>query len=126
MYFYLERDATLLTLYGISSCDSCRNARKWLDEHEIAHNFHDLRKDGLDIQMLERWSDRLDWQKIINTRSLTWRKVPEADRENMSRNRALATMIERPTLVKRPILESKKLIAVGFSADRYAEIFNKS
>jgi arsenate reductase len=108
------------------SCDSCRSARKWLDERDIAYNFHDLRKDGLDIQMLERWSDRLDWKKILNTQSLTWRKVPEADRENMSRSRALATMIERPTLVKRPILESKKLIAVGFSADRYAEIFKKS
>lgn len=113
----------MLTLYGIPSCDTCRNARKWLDQHAVEHRFHDLRVDGLDIQMLERWSDRLDWKKILNTRSLTWRKVPEADRENMSRNRAFATMIERPTLVKRPILESKKLIAVGYSPERYAEIF---
>ena len=76
--------------------------------------------------MLERWCDRLEWEKLLNRRSLTWRKVPAADRENMSRNRALAAMIENPTLVKRPVLESKQLMAVGYSPESYAKIFKKT
>ena len=113
----------LLKLFGISSCDSCRKARKWLKEQELAFEFHDFREAGLDVQMLERWMKRMDWQKFLNTRSLTWRKIPEVDRAGMTKVRAIALMLEHPTLVKRPVLECKKFIAVGFSAENYQKIF---
>lgn len=114
-----------LNLYGIPSCDTCRQARKWLDENDIAYNFHDVRSEGLDAQMLERWSKRLGWEKLLNKQSLTWRKVPQVDRDNMNKSRALLTMIEHPTLLKRPVLESTRMMVVGFSPDRYEEIFTK-
>ena len=115
----------ILTVYGIKSCDSCRAAKKSLAEKDIEFAFHDLREDGLDIQMLERWSDRLGWEKLLNKKSLTWRKIPEVDRNDMTRDKALAAMIERPTLVKRPVMESKKYIAVGFSEKRFADFLSK-
>ena len=113
----------MLTLYGIGSCDTCRRARKWLTEQSHEYKFHDLRDDGIDIQMVERWAGRIDWQKLLNTRSLTWRKLPEVDRAAMSKDSALASMLEHPTLVKRPVLECSKFIAVGFSPDNYKAIF---
>lgn len=111
----------MLTVYGIKSCDTCRNARKFLANKDIEHRFHDLRDDGLDIQMLERWVERIGWEKLLNKRSLTWRKIPEVDRNDMTRDKALAAMIERPTLIKRPVLEADHFIAVGFSEKRFAE-----
>jgi len=111
----------VLTVYGIKSCDTCRNARKFLANKDIEHRFHDLRDDGLDIQMLERWVERIGWEKLLNKRSLTWRKIPEVDRNDMTRDKALAAMIERPTLIKRPVLEADHFIAVGFSEKRFAE-----
>jgi len=111
----------VLTIYGIKSCDSCRAAKKFLAAKEIAFQFHDLREDGLDIQMLERWSDRLGWERLLNKKSLTWRKIPEVDRNDMNKDKALAAIIERPTLIKRPVLESKEFIAVGFSETRFTE-----
>ncbi|MDJ0813542.1 MAG: arsenate reductase [Woeseiaceae bacterium] len=116
----------MLTVYGIKSCDTCRRARKFLTEHNIEFRFHDLRENGLDIQMLERWSDRLGWQKLLNKQSLTWRKIPEVDRNDMSRDKALAAMIDRPTLIKRPVLEADKFIAVGFSEKRFGDFINKN
>ena len=113
----------MLTIYGIPSCDTCRKARKWLTENNREHTFHDLRQDGLDIQMLDRWSRTLEWQKLLNTRSLTWRKIPEVDRAGMTKNRAIALMLEQPTLVKRPVLECEEFVAVGFSPANYAKIF---
>ena len=118
-------ETELLTLYGIGSCDTCRRARKWLTEQSYEHEFHDLRDDGLDIQMLERWAGRIAWEKLLNTRSLTWRKLPEVDRADMSKDSALASMLEQPTLVKRPILESSKFIAIGFSPENYKAIFTQ-
>ena len=111
----------MLTIYGIKSCDSCRAAKKFLAAKEIEFKFHDLREDGLDIQMLERWSDRLGWERLVNKQSLTWRKIPEVDRNDMNKDKALAGILERPTLMKRPVLESKKFIAIGFSEQRFTE-----
>jgi arsenate reductase len=115
----------VLNVYGIRSCDTCRRARKYLAENEIAYGFHDLREDGLDNQMLERWAGRIDWQKLLNRKSLTWRKIPEIDRANMTREKAFAAMIEAPTLVKRPVLEHKAFFAVGFSEKRFSDFLEK-
>ena len=110
-------------LYGIASCDSCRKARKWLDANNIDYDYHDIRIDGLSIQMLERWSDRIEWKKMLNTRSLTWRKIPEMDRGDLTKDKALALMMQHNTLVKRPVLECDEFIALGFSPDNYKMIF---
>ena len=111
----------MLTVYGIKSCDTCRKARKYFAENDIDFRFHDVRDDGLDIQMLERWAGRIDWSKLLNKQSLTWRKIPEVDRNDMNQSRAFALMIENPTLVKRPVLESAKFIAIGFSEKRFTD-----
>ena len=88
--------------------------------------FHDVRDDGLDIQMLERWAGRIEWQKLLNRQSLTWRKIPEVDRDGMTKDRAFALMLDQPTLVKRPVLESPEFMAVGFSEKRFGEFLAKT
>lgn len=116
----------MLTVYGIKSCDTCRKARKYLDAHNIEFRFHDLREDGLDIQMLERWTERMGWERLLNKQSLTWRKIPEVDRNDMARDKALAAMIDAPTLIKRPILETDEFIAVGFSEKRFGDFIENN
>jgi arsenate reductase len=95
----------------------------WLDANDIKYDYHDIRIDGLEIQMLERWSSKIDWQKMLNRRSLTWRKIPEMDRDGLTKNKALALMMQHQTLVKRPVLESDDFIALGFSPENYKMIF---
>jgi arsenate reductase len=116
----------MLTVYGIKSCDTCRKARKFLAENDIEFRFHDVRDDGLDIQMLERWADRLEWEKLLNRKSLTWRKIPETDKEDLTKDRAFALMLDQPTLVKRPVLESERFMAVGFSEKRFGDYWAKA
>ena len=116
----------MLTVYGIKSCDTCRRAGKFLTEHNIEFQFHDLREDGLDIQMLERWTQRIGWARLLNKQSLTWRKIPEVDRNDMTHDKALAAMIDNPTLVKRPVIESSRFIAVGFSEKRFGDFINNN
>ena len=116
----------MLTVYGIKSCDTCRKARKYLAKNDFEFRFHDVRDDGLDIQMLERWAGRIEWQKLLNRQSLTWRKIPEVDRDGMTKDRAFALMLDQPTLVKRPVLESPEFMAVGFSEKRFGEFLAKT
>ena len=115
----------MLVVYGIKSCDTCRRARKYLTDHNIDFRFHDVRDDGLDIQMLERWNQRIGWQRLLNKQSLTWRKIPEVDRNDMNHDKALAAMIDNPTLVKRPVLETDDFIAVGFSEKRFGDFIER-
>ena len=114
----------MLTIYGIPNCDSCKKARKWLEENLLEHRFHDLRADGLARNTLLRWTGRVGWQKVLNTRSTTWRGISESERQDMNEERALELMLAHPTLVKRPVLETKNVVLVGFSPDTYAEIIS--
>ena len=101
---------TMLTVYGIKSCDTCRRARKFFAEHDIEFRFHDVRDDGLDIQMLERWAARVDWQKLAESKQPHLAQAfPEVDRAGMNRDRAFALILENPTLMKRPVLEASAL-----------------
>jgi arsenate reductase len=116
------RNYDVLTIYGIPNCDTCRNARKWLDQKSVPHRFHDFRVDGLDIETLTRWADRSDWQELLNTRSLTWRKVPQAERESITMVRAFPLMLVKPTFITRPVLEYDDFVAVGFSPEQYENL----
>jgi arsenate reductase-like glutaredoxin family protein len=44
----------------------------------------------------------------------------------MTHDKALAAMIDNPTLVKRPVLESDKFVAVGFSEKRFGDFINRN
>ena len=112
----------MLTLYGIKSCDTCRKARKYLAEKDIEFRFHDVRDDGLDGSMLQRWAVHADWETLLNRKSLTWRKIPEVDRSGLNQERAFSLIIDQPTLLKRPVLESEDSLVVGFSEERFADL----
>ena len=112
----------MLTLYGIPNCDTCKKARTWLDTNSIAYQFHDVRVDGLEMAMLTRWAAIVGWQKLLNTRSTTWRQIPEAERRDINEKNALKLMLANPTLIKRPVLEQKEKVLVGFAEAEYRKI----
>lgn len=111
------------TLFGLKNCDSCKKARKWLDSNSVDYKFHDVREDGLSKSDLSRWLKKIDWEKLLNTRSTTWRGLDQSMRENVGKPEAIALMIEYPTLVKRPVIEYGGNIMVGFSEDQYRASF---
>ena len=112
----------MTTLFGIKNCDTVRKARKWLDDHDIDYQFYDFRADGLDTPLLEEFETELGWENMINRRGTTWRQLPEAERSSLTREKARHLMLERPAIIKRPILENKGRFVLGFSSDDYQRI----
>lgn len=110
------------TLYGINSCDTCRRARRWLDQAGVDYQFHDLRADGIRPAELERWADHVGWGTLLNRRSTTWRSLDPAQREGLDERSALALMGRQPTLIKRPVLDTGGTVSVGFSESRYKDL----
>ena len=113
----------MTTLYGIKNCDTVKKAHKWLTEHGIEYTFHDFRQDGLDPAKLHMWSETVGWETLLNRRGTTWRQLNKAERDHLDEDRALVLMHDLPTLIKRPVLEHGGKIEIGFSTDRYSEIF---
>jgi len=113
----------MTTLYGISSCDTVRKARRWLDAHGIEYRFHDYRKDGLEHTQLQDWERQLGWEVLLNRRGTSWRRLPETLRESIGRTSALRVMQGQPAIIKRPLLEHAGQLLVGFNADNYRKLF---
>ena len=113
----------MVTLYGISNCDSIRKARRWLSEQAIDYQFHDYRRDGLDADLLTRWAAELGWEALLNRRGTTWRKLPEAERDGIDAERAIALMLEHPAMIKRPLLDTGDHRQLGFDPQQYRDLF---
>jgi len=109
----------VLTLYGIPNCDTCRKARRFLEQEGVDYRFHDLREDGLDRATVERWVAAAGLDALLNRRSTTWRQLPAGDRDHLTESAAIELMLAHPTLVKRPVAEKGKNVRVGFNADVY-------
>lgn len=113
-----------VTLYGIPNCDSCRKARRWLDDAGIDHAFVDFRADPVNASRLENWAAALGWETLLNKRGRTWRELPEEQKAAVDADEAVALMRAHPLLIKRPVLEHGTGVACGFSPARYASLLS--
>lgn len=113
-----------ITLYGIKNCDTVKKARKWLDNHNVHYQFHDVRADGLDPETLDHWLQSAGWETVLNKRGTTWRKLDTATQENVDENTVSALLLEHPAMIKRPVLDTDGTITIGFNPDNYQAIFN--
>ncbi len=111
----------MVTLYGIANCDTIRKARKWLAAHDVEHRFHDFRKDGLERDRLAGWIDTVGWEMLLNKRSTTWRRLDDADKQEIDAARAIELLLAHPALIKRPVLEAGNRLLVGFDEQRYRD-----
>jgi Spx/MgsR family transcriptional regulator len=109
-----------VTLYGIPNCDTVKKARKWLDDHGIAHVFHDYKKAGVDPARLLGWIGHFGWDKVLNRAGTTFRKLPEADKQGLDAEKAVALMVANPSTIKRPVVEHPGGLLIGFRADEWA------
>lgn len=114
-----------LSIHGIRNCNTMKKAFAWLDGHGIAYDFHDYKKQPPTREMLERWCAAAGWEKVINRAGMTFRKLPEADREGLDEACAIALMLDKPSMIKRPVLEGAGILEIGFKPERYAELLGR-
>jgi Spx/MgsR family transcriptional regulator len=110
-----------IALYGIKNCDTMKKARTWLDSHGVQYGFHDYKTSGIDAPSLARWCAKVGWETLLNRSGTTFRKLPEARKADLSERKAVALMLEQPSMIKRPVLEMGNRILVGFKPDAYAQ-----
>ncbi|MBB1382495.1 ArsC family reductase [Shewanella frigidimarina] len=112
-----------MTLYGIKNCDTVRKARKWLEAEKIDYTFHDFREDGLNETMVTQWADVVGWETLFNKRSTSYRGLTDAEKTDITQDKAIALMVQHPTLIKRPVLVNNDKLLVGFNLAQYQAWF---
>lgn len=112
-----------VTIYGIKNCDTMKKARAWLAEHSVEAEFHDYKASGIDRAHLERWCSEAGWETVLNRAGMTFRKLDDADKQDLDQEKAIALMLAQPSMIKRPVLEAGDRIIVGFKPDRYEQFF---
>lgn len=112
----------MVVLYGIKSCDTVKKARTWLDNNGIDYQFHDYRADGLTPEQLQQFAADLGWNAILNRSSTSWRQLSPEQQGDLTEAKALQLMLETPTLIKRPILNTGTKLLLGFKSDTYQRL----
>ena len=112
-----------ITVYGIANCDTMKKARAWLDARGVDYAFHDYRKAGIDARRLAAWSDDVGWEKLLNRAGTTFRRLPEEERRDIDRAKAIALMTANPSMIKRPVLDVEGTLLVGFDPAEYEKAF---
>jgi arsenate reductase len=110
----------VLTVYGIKNCDTIKKARAWLEARSVAYDFHDYKQVGIDEPSLRSWVAELGWEKLLNRAGTTFRKLPDADKEGLDEDKAVALMLAQPSMIKRPVLDLGGRRLAGFEADTWA------
>ena len=113
----------MTTMYGIKNCDTIKKARTWLESHRVGYDFHDYKSAGIDRAMLEGWVKKVGWEVLLNRAGTTFKKLPDADKENVTEKKAIALMLAQPSMIKRPVLETKGKLTVGFKPEDYKKLF---
>lgn len=108
-----------ITLYGIRNCDTVKKARAWLDSRKIEYAFHDYKTSGINAERLQGWCREMGWETLLNRAGTTFRKLPDTDKQGLSERKAIALMLEQPSMIKRPVLDLGKQRLVGFKPELY-------
>lgn len=106
----------MITLYGISNCDTVRKTRNWLESENLPFTFHDFRKHGLDKALAEILLEEFGPEVLINRRGTTWRQLSDEQKSAAGDAISAASLIQsHPALIKRPVFRSNSKWLLGYN-----------
>ncbi|SLN50090.1 putative reductase [Aquimixticola soesokkakensis] len=101
-----------MLIYGLKNCDTCRKASKMLGV-----GVQDVRETPVSRPDLERFQAAFG-AALLNTRSTTWRGLSQEERALDP----LDLIIAHPALMKRPVIEAKGQLWLGWGKDVQAAL----
>lgn len=113
-----------VTFYGYNKCSTCRNARRWLDDHGVDYLFVDITERPPSAAELRKVmaAAGVRVRKLFNTSGQVYRELGVKDRlSGLSDEEALALLASNGRLIKRPIVTDGKRATVGFSTSEFEQ-----
>lgn len=101
-------------------CSTCRNARKWLQEHQIEfEERHIVEQRPLEEELKIWWQKSgLPLVKFFNTSGLVYKSLQLKDKfPDMAEEEKIRLLASDGKLIKRPLLISGDKVWVGFKPE---------
>jgi arsenate reductase (glutaredoxin) len=113
----------MIDVYGIPNCNTVKKSLDWLRQNKIEFTFHDFKKEGVTQKKLKEWVKVFGWEKVLNKKGTTWRTLgPEVQQEITTQTGAIGLMMEKSSVIKRPVIEANGKYLLGFDEKEYEAV----
>jgi len=109
-------------IYGIKSCGSVQKALKFLDNHNIPYAFHDFKITPVSEEKIIEWVTKIPLSTLLNTKGTTYRTLGLKSYD-LDDNGKITWLGTHNLLIKRPVIEYKDALIVGYDESYYEGIF---
>ncbi|EEV40101.1 spx/MgsR family transcriptional regulator [Enterococcus casseliflavus EC20] len=120
----------MITLYWYPKCSTCRNAKRWLEEHEIPFEAIDMVATPPQPEQLLAWiqSSEAPLTRFFNTSGMKYRELQLKEKvPTMTAQDAADVLATDGMLIKRPLLVSgDRFLINGFKENEYEGVLLES
>jgi arsenate reductase (glutaredoxin) len=114
----------MLKIYGIPNCNTVKKALDFLRIKNVTYVFHNYKKEGISIDKLEEWLQQVPLESLINKNGNTYKALSEEEKSAFDNpHTAIPIIINKPSIIRRPIAEDYKIIAMGYNETNYEMVF---
>lgn len=105
-------------------CSTCRNAKKWLDDHSVEYDDRHIIDNNPSEKELKEWIEKsgLPLKNFFNTSGLVYKSMQLKDKlPSMSEEEQIKLLSTDGKLIKRPLLIGEKIVLVGFKPESWQD-----
>lgn len=111
----------MIKVYGIPNCNTVKKATDWLKQQQLNYEFNDYKKHGVTKEKLQEWVAHFGWQALLNKAGTTWKQLTDEQKATIvDEQTALNLMLEKTSVIKRPIVEANGKYLIRFNEDEYS------
>lgn len=112
----------MIKIYGITTCGSVKKAFKFFKDNNMDYKFVDFKKTPVDVKKISEWLKKISLDVLLNTKGTKYKtlKLKELD---LTDNQKIEWLEKENLLIKRPVVEYKNRVIVGFDEESYKKEF---
>ena len=111
-----------MKVYGITNCNTVKKALDWFKANNVAYEFHDFKKLGINTEKLEEWDAKAGYEKFMNKQGLTYKQLDPAIKAGIkTKHDALQLLQQKTSMIKRPVIENGDFLFFGFDEAVYSK-----
>jgi len=113
-----------LTFYWYSKCSTCRNAKKWLDEHNVEYEaVHIVDNPPSKEEILKLFAiGDVPPKKFFNTSGKKYRELNlKEELKDADENKMAEILASDGMLIKRPLTTDGTKVTAGFKENEFSE-----
>jgi len=112
----------MIKVYGITTCGSVRNARKFFKDNGIEVEFIDFKKTTVGCDKVDEWLKHIDIEKLFNSKGTKYRNL-KLKELNLDADGKREWLCKENMLFKRPVIEYNDTAMVGWNEEEYKSTF---